>query len=99
MKTPFLILALAFSAAPALAQSLTTAEDQRAYALVLPMFQEMFPGYPGQVLATCTVMYAQPAEKAAMANAPAPSLEVGAVINQVLNRPTTIGCVQETLGL
>lgn len=93
------ILAMAVAAAPALAQSLQTEEDQRAYALILPMFQEMFPGYQGQVLATCTVAHAEPEEKAAMANAPAPSTEVGAVINQVLNRPDTIGCVQTTLGI
>ncbi len=39
-----------------------------------------------------------PEEKAAMANAPAPSAEVGQVINLVLARPETIGCVQTTLG-
>ena len=101
MKKMLLILALGLSAAPALAQesSLATEEDQRAYALVLPMFQEMFPGYQGQVLATCTVVYAEPAEKAALANAPAPSVEVGALVNQILNRASTIGCVQATLGL
>ena len=99
MKTPFLILALALSAAPALAQSLTTPEDQRAYALVLPMFQEMFPGYPGQVLATCTVMHAQPAEKSAIAAAAAPSTEIGQVVNAIIARPEAINCVKATLGI
>ena len=99
LKTPFLILALALSAAPAFAQTITTEEDQRAYALVLPMFQEMFPGYPGQVLATCTVVHAQPAEKAALAAAPAPSAEIGQVVNGIIARPEAIGCVQRTLGI
>ena len=63
------------------------------------MFQEMVPGYQGQVLATCTVVHAQPAEKAAMASAPGPSTAVGQVVNVVLARPATIGCVQATLGL
>lgn len=102
MKTSILcsglILALSLAAAPAVAQSLQTEEDQRAYALILPMFQEMYPGYAGQVLATCTVVHAAPEEKAAMASAPAPSAEVGQVINVVLARPETIGCVQSTLG-
>lgn len=99
MKTMFLTLALGLTAAPALAQSITTEEDLRAYALVLPMFQEMFPGYQGQVLATCTVVHAEPAEKAAMAAAPAPSAAVGQIINAIVARQPTIGCVQATLGL
>lgn len=98
MKTTILILALGLAAAPALAQSIQTEEEQRAYALVLPMFQEMYPGYAGQVLATCTVIHAAPEEKAALAAASAPSAEVGQVINGVLARPETIGCVQATLG-
>lgn len=99
MKTTILTLALAMAAAPALAQTLQTEEEQRAYALILPMFQEMFPGYQGQVLATCTVLYAEPAEKAAMASAPAPSVEVGQIINGIVARAETIGCVKTTLGV
>lgn len=95
MKTIVLTLALGLAAMPALAQQ--PPEDQRAYALVLPMLQEMVPGYQGQVLATCTVAYARPEEKAAMASAPGPSNEIGAIITQVLARPETIGCVQATL--
>lgn len=99
MKTMFLILALGLSAAPALAQPLQTEEEQRAYALVLPMFQEMFPGYPGQVLAVCTVVHAEPAEKAALAAAPAPSAEIGRIVNAIVARDATIGCVKDTLGI
>lgn len=97
MKHAILMLALALPAAPALAQA--TEEDQRAYALILPMFQEMFPGYHGQVLATCVVNHAAPEEKAAMAAAPAPSTEIGQLVNVVLGREDTIACVKTTLGL
>lgn len=103
MKTTFLnlalILALGLAAAPALAQSIQSEEEQRAYALILPMFQEMFPGYQGQVLATCTVVHAEAAEKAAMAAAPAPSTEIGQVVNGIIARPAAIACVKATLGI
>ena len=98
MKSIALTLALGLAAAPALAQTFETEEESRAYQLILPMLQEMVPGYQGQVLSACTVAHAQPEERAAMANAPAPSTEIGSIITAVLARPETIGCVQTTLG-
>ena len=95
MKKIILTLALGMLAAPVLAQ--TTEEDTRANAVILPMLQELAPGYHGQVLAACVVANAQPEEKATLASASGPSSEVGAIITNVLARQETIGCVEATL--
>lgn len=96
MKTSILILALGLLAAPVLAQ--TSGEDAHANAIVLPMIQEMIPGYHGQVVTACIVASARPEEKATLAAAPGPSQEVAQVVNAVLSRPETVSCVQATLG-
>ena len=94
MKRTILALARALPM-PALAQQ--TAEDQAAYALILPMIQEMLPGYQGQVIASCTVAHATPEEKVTLASAPGPSVEVGQVINGIVARPAVTDCVKATL--
>ncbi len=95
MKTTILALALGLLAAPVLAQ---TPEDAQASAVVLPMIQELIPGYHGQVVTACIVAQAQPAEKATLASASSPSAELAPIVNAVLARPETIGCIQATLG-
>ena len=96
MKTTILTLALGLLAAPVLAQ--TSPEDAQASAVVLPMIQELIPGYHGQVVTACIVAQAQPAEKATLASASAPSSELAPIVNAVLARPETISCIQATLG-
>lgn len=86
-----LLAALLLSAAPALAQS------ERAYALILPMIQEVAPGRAGEVLASCALATAEPAEAAALEAAPGPSEEVGAVITAILGREAAIACFQANL--
>ena len=94
MKTAILTLTLGLLAAPVLAQ---TAEDTQASAVVLPMIQEMIPGYQGQVVAGCIVASAQPEEKAQLAAAPGPSADLAPIVNAVLARPATIDCIKATL--
>ena len=96
MKTTILTLTLGLLALPALAQ--TSNEDARANAVVLPMIQEQIPGYHGQVVTACIVAQAQPAEKATLASASGPSPELAPIVNAVLARAETIGCIQATLG-
>jgi hypothetical protein len=96
VKKIILTLALGLLAAPVPAQ--TTEEDAAARAAVLPMIQEMIPGYHGEVVTACIVASAQPEEKAAMVASSGPSQEVAQVVNAVLSRPETVGCVQATLG-
>jgi hypothetical protein len=96
VKTTILALALGLLAAPVLAQ--TSPEDAQASAVVLPMIQEQIPGYHGQVVTACIVAQAQPAEKATLAGASSPSAELAPIVNAVLARPETIGCIQATLG-
>ena len=96
MKNAVLILVLAFAAAPAVAQQ--SEEDARASAVVLPMIAEMIPGYHGQVVTACIVANAQAAEKAQLAAAAGPSPELAPLVNAVLARPETVGCIQATLG-
>lgn len=95
MKKAILTLTLGLLALPVLAQ--TSEEDAHANAVVLPMIQEMIPGYHGEVVSACIVASAQPEEKAALVAAPGPSQEVAQVVNAVLSRPETVGCVQATL--
>jgi len=95
LKFAPLSLALGLLALPALAQ--TSAEDAQANAIVLPMIQELIPGYHGQVVTACVVAQAQPAEKAQLAAAAEPSAELAPIVNAVLARPETIGCIQATL--
>ena len=96
MKIIILSLALGLAALPALAQQ--SAEDAQANSVVLPMIQEQIPGYHGQVVTACIVAQAQPAEKATLASASAPSAELTPIVNAVLARQETIGCIQATLG-
>ena len=96
MKTTILTLALGLLASPVLAQ--TSPEDAQASAVVLPMIQELIPGYHGQVVTACIVAQAQPAEKATLASASGPSAELAPIVNAVLARPETISCIQATLG-
>ena len=92
----FMLLTLGLLASPALAQQ--SAEDAQANANILPIIQEMIPGYHGQVVTACVVAQAQPQEKAQLAAATGPSPELAQVVNAVLARPETVGCVQATLG-
>jgi hypothetical protein len=94
VKTAILTLTLGLLAAPVLAQ---TAEDTQANAVVLPMIQEMIPGYQGQVVTGCIVALAQPEEKAQLAAASGPSADLAPVINAVLARPETVDCIKTTL--
>jgi hypothetical protein len=96
LKIVTLSLALALLALPALAQQ--TAEDTQANAVVLPMIQEQIPGYHGQVVTACIVAQASPEEKAQLAAAPGPSAELAPIVNAVLARTETVGCIQATLG-
>lgn len=89
-----LFFALAVLPAAAFAQ---TAEDAAA-ALVLPMIQEIQPGQAGIVLTDCIIAGASADEVAAFAAAPAPSAEIGAIINDILARPATMQCLQEAAG-
>ena len=94
MKRTLLALALALPV-PALAQQ--TPEQQTAYAVMLPMFQEMLPGYQGQVLASCALATATPEETAQIAAAGAPSEAVAPVINAIVARPEILDCVKATM--
>ncbi len=96
MKITILTLALGLVAWPALAQQ--SAEDAQANAVVLPMIQEMIPGYHGQVVTACIVAQAKPEERAQLAAAPGPSADLAPIVNAVLARPETVGCIQTTLG-
>ncbi len=93
MKTLPLALAAALLAAPAFAQM--SEEQTRAYGVILPMLEELTPDAP--VLAACVVTLAAPGELGAMASAPGPSAEVGAVVSAVLARPEAVGCIQATM--
>lgn len=95
MKSIVLTLTLGLLAGPALAQ--TAEEDARANAVVLPMIQEMIPGYQGQVVTGCIVATAQPEEKATLVAAAGPSADLAPIVNAVLARPETIQCIQATL--
>jgi hypothetical protein len=90
------ILALGLAAAPALAQQ--TEEEARATAAILPIVQEVVPGYAGQVVAACILANAAPEETARMAAAPGPSPDLGALITEIMARQPTIDCVESTLG-
>ena len=104
VKRTVLTLALTLAALPAVAQTFQTEEESRAYALILPMLREMTDQMPGpseymsQILATCVVTHAEPAERAALAAAPGPSVEVGQVINGVLPRQGVLDCVKASSG-
>lgn len=88
---PFVIAVLVAAAVqPAWAQS----EMDRAQALVLPMIQEIQPGRAGEVLTGCLLAAATTEEIAALAAAPGPSAEIGALINTLLQRPATLQCLQ-----
>jgi hypothetical protein len=95
VKKAILTLTLALLAAPVLAQG--TEEDTRANAAVLPMIQEQVEGYHAQVVTACIVASAQPEEKAQLAAAAGPSMEIAPVVNAVLARPETIDCIKATL--
>jgi hypothetical protein len=91
-------LAALLLAAPGLALAQSAPESGRAYALILPMIQELAPGRPGEVLAACALATAEPAEAAALEAAPAPSEEVGAVLSAILAREAAISCFQANMG-
>lgn len=95
MKTAILTLTLGLLAGPVLAQA--SDEDTRANANVLPMIQEQVEGYHAQVVTGCIVATAQPVEKAQLAAAGGPSVEIAPVVNAVLGRPETIECIRATL--
>ena len=95
MKTAILTLTLGLLAAPVLAQG--TDAEAHANAVVLPMIQEMIPGYQGQVVTGCIVALAQPEEKAQLAAATGPSADLAPVVNAVLARPETIDCIKANL--
>ncbi len=96
VKNTILTIVLALAAAPALAQG--TEEDARANAVILPIVQEVVPGYTGQVVAACIIANAAPEEKATIAAAPGPSNEIGALMTSIMGRQPTIDCVESTLG-
>ncbi len=91
-----ILLALSLGAGPALAQQ--SEEQARATAVILPIVQEVVPGYTGQVVAACIIANAAPEEKATIAAAPGPSNEIGALMTSIMGRQPTIDCVESTLG-
>jgi hypothetical protein len=92
MKTMMTVAALAMiTAGAAMAQDEATLAA--AQALVLPMMQEMTPGAAGEILTGCVIAAATPEEVAAFAAAGAPSMEVGAMITQILARPDATACI------
>jgi hypothetical protein len=90
MKHPAVALALAVLPLAAPAQG----PADTARALILPMLQEIQPGRPGEILTDCVIGAATEAEIATFAAAPGPSLEIGAIINAILQRPATLQCLQ-----
>ena len=91
-----LTILLLLLAAPVLAQT-QTPEQVAANAVLLPMMTELSP-QDGPVLAACVVAGAAPEEVAQIAAAGAPTPDLAPLVNAILTRPATLGCIQATLG-
>lgn len=104
LKTTMSAIAATLAALPALAQTFETAEQARAYELVLPAMLEITSQlegpaeYMSQILATCTVLTATPAEMAVLATATAVTPEVSGVVNAIGSRPEINDCIKQVAG-